>query len=282
MDVPAKKPRGVKKTVVKVEPVSGSPTPTPKPARKPKALQEPAPLKEEVKEEVADKPKRTRKAPVSTPTSSSLSPTSTPTDESTVVAPGCQAIIGSGALAGQCCNCKVKPPSTDRCGRHLKAKAESTSKSPASATKPARAKRTSTAKAAQSKEAQLRASVARLNAQFITHIEVNEFNQAVYPGTKILLDQTRNCALGVLQADRTVRPLNVDEIAFCRRVFVPVPALPVVLSDGDQKEEKEAVSTAPLKVDPEEQGLEDDEEDEEDEEEDGEEENETDELEEKE
>jgi hypothetical protein len=152
-------------------------------------------------------------------------------------------------MANQRCGCKVKPPSTDRCGRHLntKPKATLTGTSSLSATSAgsspakARAKR-STGKATQDKGAQLRLAAARHNASWVTHLRVNTFGYAVWPNTQIVIDQTKLQAVGsMVDGDKVdqIRPLTIEERQFCERVFLKPCALPVLLvgADGEPKVE---------------------------------------------
>ena len=169
----------------------------------------------------------------------SLQPTE-PTESTEPLAPvGCQAIIGSGDMAGKFCGCKVKAPSTDRCGRHINTKVKSEVKENGEVAPKKRA----AGKTAQNKDAQLRQAIAKHNAQWTTFISVNAFGRAVYPGTDIVLDQTKDVAVGVQLKDGTIRPLTVDEIQFCAQKFIPFHAIPVLLT-GETTEEDSKASTA--------------------------------------
>jgi hypothetical protein len=242
MDKPVKKPRARKQPTALQPPDELTSVNNNTPVCIESKLEEPAPAPD-----VPIKPKRVRKPKDNTTAPSEQSPPGASNGESAVSASGCQAIIGSGAKKGQACGCKVKPPSIDRCGRHSELNEskepnegnELTHPKPKSKSKSKKSKRQS-ASAKASKEAQLRASVARLSMEHQTFIEVNEFNNAIYPNTNIVIHQQKPHAIGVQNADGTIRPLTKEEMVFCREHFIPLEALPVALSNGAVVENKES------------------------------------------
>ena len=147
---------------------------------------------------------------------------------------GCQAIIGSGDMAGKCCGCKVKAPSTDRCGRHINAKVKEEAKVPDASTETKAPRKRVTGKSSQNKEAQRRQAVARHNVQWQTTLLVNAYGHAVYPGTNIVIDPTKDAAVGVQEKDGVIRPMRADELLFCAQKFIPYCALPVLINDEKQ------------------------------------------------
>jgi len=254
-----------KSAISTADPVSVSvpPKSTSKPKSKPKSVQPPPEKPVETVPETTipqsnvsneSKPtepapaKRTRK-PKAVPGESQPPPSSSEDEQksvgSTEPVQGCQAVIGSGAKAGQACGCKVKFPSTDRCGRHMNgdpkpktsSKTDQEEKEQGGGVKPkalSKAKRTTaSASAKATKEAQLRTAVARLSLDSVTHIDINEFGNCIYPNTSIVIDQNDPHAIGSQKPDGTIKPLSVEEIEFCMRVFIPLKSLPVSLSSSN-------------------------------------------------
>jgi len=258
-----------KSAVSTSDPVSVLPKSTSKPKSKPKSVQQPPEKPVETVPETTtaqsnvsnvsnvsneSKPaepapaKRTRK-PKAVPGESQPPPSSSEDEQksvgSTEPVQGCQAVIGSGAKAGQACGCKVKFPSTDRCGRHMNgdpkpktsSKTDHEEKEQGGGVKPkapSKTKRTTTSASAKAtKEAQLRTAVARLSLDSVTHIDINEFGNCIYPNTSIVIDQNDPHAIGSQKPDGTIKPLSVEEIEFCMRVFIPLKSLPVSLSSSN-------------------------------------------------
>lgn len=132
------------------------------------------------------------------------------------------------------CGCKAKPPSTDRCGRHMAKEARDTSvgesTSGTAATKTKRQNKT------KGKVHNMISNLSKVASKtdFPIAIPTNKFNNAIWPDSTIVIDQRLNAAICSQNEDGTTVPLSAEQIVFCRQHFIPIATMPhsIVSSSG--------------------------------------------------